>query len=170
MIDPMSAPFRGPGDYWQFALEHRAVILGLAPPEHRPPLEEALDIRDVGFLCSALAALHEAAPPGAERLPGFEEAMLLLSEAHVCRPDVVLDDDTGEETPLPIPGSRWRHWKHGHVYQIKELTRCSETQEERVTYVRIEPPHRGLPWSRPLAMWYERVQTGQGMVPRFESV
>jgi hypothetical protein len=64
------------------------------------------------------------------------------------------------------PG-RYRHYK-GHDYQVIDIARHSETEEEMVVY-RCLYGDRGL-WVRPLAMFRETVEVAGEQVPRFAFV
>lgn len=61
----------------------------------------------------------------------------------------------------------YRHYK-GNLYEVLELARHSETEQELVVYRALYGDY-GV-WVRPLAMFVETVQTDQGEVPRFELV
>lgn len=61
------------------------------------------------------------------------------------------------------PG-RYRHYK-GAEYQVLEVARHSETEEELVVY-RALYAEQGL-WVRPLAMFVEQVETDSGLQFRF---
>lgn len=61
----------------------------------------------------------------------------------------------------------YRHYK-GNLYEVLELARHSETEQELVVYRALYGDY-GV-WVRPLAMFVETVQTEQGEVPRFELV
>lgn len=61
----------------------------------------------------------------------------------------------------------YRHYK-GNLYEVLELARHSETEQELVVYRALYGDY-GV-WVRPLAMFTETVQTEQGEVPRFELV
>lgn len=61
----------------------------------------------------------------------------------------------------------YRHYK-GHLYEVLEMARHSETQEQFVVYRALYGDY-GV-WVRPLAMFTETVQTEQGEVARFSLV
>lgn len=65
---------------------------------------------------------------------------------------------------MVLPG-RYRHYK-GPEYEVLEVARHSETEEEFVVY-RALYGERGL-WIRPLAMFLETVTVDGVPVPRFE--
>ncbi|MEU7782916.1 DUF1653 domain-containing protein [Amycolatopsis sp. NPDC049159] len=65
-----------------------------------------------------------------------------------------------------LPG-RYVHYKGGE-YEVLGVARHSETEEELVVY-RALYGERGL-WVRPKAMFIERVETADGVVPRFRHV
>ncbi len=54
------------------------------------------------------------------------------------------------------PNSRWRHWK-GDTVTVLSIVRHSETKD---LFVRYE--HLGEEWIRPLSMWQEPSEAGQG--------
>lgn len=58
----------------------------------------------------------------------------------------------------------YRHYK-GNLYEVLELARHSETEEELVVYRALYGDY-GV-WVRPLAMFTETVQTQEGAQPRF---
>ena len=63
-----------------------------------------------------------------------------------------------------IRKGRYRHYKGGE-YEVLDLVRHSETEEEMVLY-RPLYGEGGL-WVRPLAMFAGEVESGGGRVPRF---
>ncbi len=65
-----------------------------------------------------------------------------------------------------LPG-RYVLYKGGE-YEVLGVARHSETEEELVVY-RALYGERGL-WVRPKAMFTERVETADGVVPRFRHV
>ena len=75
------------------------------------------------------------------------------------------------ERKRPVPGMFYRHFK-GNIYQIRELAKDSETEEDMVIYQGMYPPFQV--WVRPLSMFLDRVD--QHKYPdcrqqyRFESV
>lgn len=75
------------------------------------------------------------------------------------------------ERKKPVPGMFYRHFK-GNIYQIRELAKDSETEEDMVIYQGMYPPFQV--WVRPLSMFLDRVD--QDKYPdcrqqyRFESV
>jgi hypothetical protein len=66
-----------------------------------------------------------------------------------------------------VPTGRYRHYK-GKEYTVLGVARHSETEEEFVVY-RQEYGDHGL-WVRPATMFLEAVESGGGVVPRFELV
>lgn len=62
------------------------------------------------------------------------------------------------------PG-RYRHYK-GNEYEVTDIARHSETEEELVVYRKLYGDHSL--WVRPLGMFMENVQVGGLLVPRFE--
>ena len=64
------------------------------------------------------------------------------------------------------PG-RYRHYK-GNEYQVIDIARHSETEEEMVVY-RKQYGNHSL-WVRPLDMFLEDVPVDGRMVPRFELI
>jgi hypothetical protein len=64
------------------------------------------------------------------------------------------------------PG-RYRHYK-GSFYEVIDIARHSETEEELVVYRTLYGDHSL--WVRPLAMFLENVTVDGGEVPRFEWV
>lgn len=69
--------------------------------------------------------------------------------------------------PTPDPArdlrGRYRHFKGG-VYDLIEIARHSETEEEFVVYRSAS----GELWVRPRAMFFETVEVDGASVPRFE--
>ncbi len=65
-----------------------------------------------------------------------------------------------------IPG-RYRHYK-GNFYEVIEVARHSETEEEMVVYRKLYGDHSL--WVRPLGMFLENVVVDGCEVPRFEWV
>ena len=63
-----------------------------------------------------------------------------------------------------IKPGRYRHFK-GNEYQVIEMARHSETEEEMVVY-RPLYGEGGL-WVRPAAMWAEEVELDGKRQPRF---
>lgn len=63
----------------------------------------------------------------------------------------------------PAPG-RYRHFKGGE-YEVIGVARHSETEEELVLYRALSAPD--ALWVRPVSMWNETVDRGDGPVPRF---
>jgi len=62
------------------------------------------------------------------------------------------------------PG-RYRHYK-GNFYEVIDIARHSETEEEMVVYRKLYGDHSL--WVRPLGMFVENVLVDGYMVPRFE--
>lgn len=62
------------------------------------------------------------------------------------------------------PG-RYRHYK-GNFYEVIDIARHSETEEELVVYRKLYDDHSL--WVRPLGMFLENVQVDGRSVPRFE--
>ena len=58
----------------------------------------------------------------------------------------------------------YQHFK-GQRYEVLDVARHSETQEEHVVYRALYGDH-GL-WLRPLSMFTENVERGGKIVPRF---
>ena len=65
-----------------------------------------------------------------------------------------------------LPG-RYRHYK-GNFYEVIEVGRHSETEEEMVVYRKLYGDHSL--WVRPLGMFLENVVVDGYEVPRFEWV
>ena len=68
---------------------------------------------------------------------------------------------------MEIELGKYRHFKGGE-YEVVDLARCSETLATLVVY-RALYGERGL-WARPLAMFVERVETADGVQPRFQKL
>jgi len=64
------------------------------------------------------------------------------------------------------PG-RYRHYK-GNEYEVIDIARHSETEEELVVYRKLYGDHSL--WVRPLVMFVEEVQVDGKSVPRFERI
>jgi hypothetical protein len=64
------------------------------------------------------------------------------------------------------PG-RYRHYK-GNFYEVIDIARHSETEEEMVVYRKQYGDHSL--WVRPLGMFVEDVSVDGRLVPRFEWV
>ncbi|MCG3778726.1 MAG: hypothetical protein JW388_1451 [Nitrospira sp.] len=64
-----------------------------------------------------------------------------------------------------IQPGRYRHYKNGYEYEVLEVARHSETEEEFVVY-RALYGERGL-WIRPLTMFLETVLVKGLPYPRF---
>jgi len=64
------------------------------------------------------------------------------------------------------PG-RYRHYK-GNFYEVIDIARHSETEEEMVVYRKQYGDHSL--WVRPLGMFVEDVPVDGRLVPRFEWV
>jgi hypothetical protein len=58
----------------------------------------------------------------------------------------------------------YRHYK-GNEYEVIGVAKHSETEEEMVVYKALY--YKGGLWVRPLKMFEEQVQKGNGKVPRF---
>ena len=75
------------------------------------------------------------------------------------------------ERKRPVPGMFYRHFK-GNIYQIRELAKDSETEEDMVIYQGMYPPFQV--WVRPLSMFLDRVDKDKypdcRQQYRFESV
>lgn len=67
----------------------------------------------------------------------------------------------------PVPG-RYRHYK-GNEYEVLLTARHSEQPEEFFVVYRPLRGDSGV-WVRPLEMFVESVETGDGLVPRFSFV
>jgi hypothetical protein len=60
---------------------------------------------------------------------------------------VVMDDTR----PRPVKGEFWRHWKHGHLYEIAGVSKDeAEPHTVRVAYRDVHAPPDEIPWSRTL--------------------
>lgn len=68
---------------------------------------------------------------------------------------------------MKITRGRYRHYK-GHYYEVIDIARHSETEEEFVVY-RPLYGDRNL-WIRPLTMFIELIERDGETVPRFEFV
>ncbi|MDD2898620.1 MAG: DUF1653 domain-containing protein [Desulfuromonadaceae bacterium] len=68
--------------------------------------------------------------------------------------------------PVLRPG-RYRHYK-GNFYEVIDVARHSETEEEMVVYRKLYGD--GSLWVRPLDMFEEYVQVDGLTVPRFELI
>ena len=68
---------------------------------------------------------------------------------------------------MVIPAGRYRHYK-GQEYEVLDLARHSETEEEFVVY-RALYGERKL-WIRPAAMFVELVTVADRTCPRFELI
>ena len=64
-----------------------------------------------------------------------------------------------------LPHTVWRHYK-GNRYEVIALAKHSETLEDVVVYRALYGD--GGVWVRPLSMWYELVETQDGVCHRFE--
>ena len=65
-----------------------------------------------------------------------------------------------------LPG-KYRHYK-GKEYEVICTALHSETLEEMVVYKALYGD--GQIWTRPARMWFEEVETAEGVVRRFERV
>jgi hypothetical protein len=66
--------------------------------------------------------------------------------------------------PTVRPG-RYRHYK-GNEYEVVDIARHSETEEEMVVYRKLYDDHSL--WVRPLGMFVENVLVNGQQIPRFE--
>jgi hypothetical protein len=64
-------------------------------------------------------------------------------------------------------GGLYRHYK-GKMYRVTGIARHSETLEELVVYECLYENDLGRNWVRPKKMFLEKVQTLEGLKPRFE--
>ncbi|HXE94875.1 MAG TPA: DUF1653 domain-containing protein [Dongiaceae bacterium] len=64
-----------------------------------------------------------------------------------------------------IQFGRYRHYK-GNEYEVIDIARHSETEEEMVVYRKLYGDHSL--WVRPLGMFAEYVSVDGRSVPRFE--
>lgn len=70
-------------------------------------------------------------------------------------------------------GDKYKHFKHGTIYEVVGFSKDSETGETRVEYFPHEEIERvrNMPWSRPLRMFDELVMNENGeTVKRFELI
>jgi hypothetical protein len=67
----------------------------------------------------------------------------------------------------PIKSGRYRHYK-GNFYEVIDVARHSETEEEMVVYRKLYGDHSL--WVRPLAMFIEDVLVNGRSVPRFDYI
>lgn len=77
-------------------------------------------------------------------------------------------DDTAPLDPRLIPGERWKHFKHGDVYEIVGTALHSETGEPLVVYRRYQPGTIHPMWARPASMWFDEVKPGARRFVRAE--
>ena len=63
----------------------------------------------------------------------------------------------------------YRHYK-GKMYRVTGIARHSETLEELAVYECLYDNDLGRHWVRPKKMFLEKVQTAEGLVPRFAFV
>lgn len=68
---------------------------------------------------------------------------------------------------MEIKPGKYRHFK-GNLYEVIEVARHSETQEEMVVYRALYGEY-GL-WVRPAAMWTETVDRDGYHGPRFQFI
>ena len=68
---------------------------------------------------------------------------------------------------MEIKPGKYRHFK-GNLYEVIEVARHSETQEEMVVYRALYGEH-GL-WVRPATMWTETVDRDGYHGPRFQYI
>ena len=66
-----------------------------------------------------------------------------------------------------IQAGVYRHYK-GNTYQVIGIAKHSETEEDLVVYRALYGTF-GL-WVRPLDMFCEKVEIGEGIVPPFELI
>ena len=66
-----------------------------------------------------------------------------------------------------IQAGVYRHYK-GNTYQVIGIAKHSETEEDLVVYRALYGTF-GL-WVRPLDMFCEKVEIGEGIVPRIELI
>lgn len=66
-----------------------------------------------------------------------------------------------------IQAGLYRHYK-GNTYQVIGIAKHSETEEDLVVYRALYGAF-GL-WVRPLDMFFEKVEIGGEIVPRFELI
>ena len=59
---------------------------------------------------------------------------------------------------------KYRHYK-GNEYEVIAVAKHSETLEPMVVYRALYG--EGGVWVRPLSMWFDKIETPQGMVNRF---
>lgn len=75
--------------------------------------------------------------------------------------------DEQEMPQIPEVGSIWRHYKHGHLYEVVLVETGHPDGEVRVCYQRVEEDARAArPFSQPLTRWHAPVD-GAYMTPRF---
>lgn len=78
-------------------------------------------------------------------------------------------DDTAPLDPRLSPGGRWKHFKHGDVYEIVGTALHSETGEPLVVYRRHQPGVVHPLWARPASMWFDEVKPGVRRFTRVEA-
>jgi hypothetical protein len=81
-------------------------------------------------------------------------------------------DISAQESLVPKVGSVVEHYK-GKRYTVLALGHHSETLEPMVVYKALyEDPHfgDGAVWIRPLSMFFEHVQIGDTVQPRFQVI
>lgn len=88
-----------------------------------------------------------------------------------ARPRLNLDELLAllRDPAVPPPGSQWRHYQDGHLYQVHFCAIDEATAAVRVVYCRVDSSTTVM-FDRPLAEWLERVpdprRPGQ-TVPRY---
>ena len=68
---------------------------------------------------------------------------------------------------MTLPRGRYRHYK-GNFYEVIDVARHSETEEELVVYRLLYGDHSL--WVRPLAMFTEQIEHNGVRQPRFAYV
>lgn len=66
-----------------------------------------------------------------------------------------------------IERGRYRHYK-GREYEVLGMATHSETLEPMVVYRALYGD--GAIWGRPVAMWYDPIETADGTVTRFTKI
>ena len=65
---------------------------------------------------------------------------------------------------MEIKKGKYKHFK-GNEYEVIAVAKHSETLEPMVVYRALYG--EGGVWVRPLSMWFDKIETPQGMVNRF---